>query len=121
MALPTDDDTILILHNARCSKSRAVLAILEERGVPFEPRHYLEDPLTREELEDLARRLDRPVGEWTRKGEDVFAAAGIADATDEGAWFDAIAANPILLERPIVVRGSRAIVGRPPTEILALL
>ena len=121
MALPTDDERILILHNAHCSKSRAALALLEERGVQFEERRYLEKPLDRAELEDLARRLGRPVREWTRQGEDAFAAAGIGDDADEGAWLDAIAANAILMERPIVIRGSRAVVARQLTNVLALL
>ncbi len=121
MALPTDNDAILILHNARCSKSRATLAILEERGIRFEERRYLEDPLSREELEDLQKRLDLPVREWTRQGEGEFATAGISGQSRDGAWFDAIAANPILMERPIVVRGDRAIIGRPPTNVLTLL
>jgi len=121
MALPPNDETILILHNARCSKSRAARALLEERGVKFEERRYLENPLSREELEDLAHRLGRPVREWIRKGEDAFAAAGIADDPDDGAWLHAIAVNPILMERPIVIRGGRAVVGRPPTNVLTLL
>lgn len=121
MALPTDDDSVLILHNALCSKSRAVLTLLEERGVQFEERHYLDSPLSREELEDLAQRLGRPVREWTRKGENAFAAAELADVADEGAWFNAIAAQPILMERPIVIRGGRAVVGRPLTNVLELL
>ena len=121
MALPTDDDVILLLHNARCSKSRAALAILEKRGISFEERRYLENPLSREELEDLAQRLGRPVREWTRQGEGAFAAAGVSERSGDGAWFDAIAKSPILMERPIVVRGGRAIIGRPPTDVLELL
>jgi arsenate reductase (glutaredoxin) len=121
MTLPTNDDTILILHNARCSKSRAALTLLEERGIQFEERRYLENPLAREELEDLQQRLGRSVREWTRMGEDAFAAAGLGDVVDEGAWFDAIVAQPILMERPIVIRGDRAVVGRPPTNVLELL
>jgi len=121
MALPNDDDSILLLHNSRCSKSRATKALLEERGVAFAERSYLEDPLSAAELEDLAQRLGRPVREWTRKGESVFAATELTDASEERAWIDAIAANPILMERPIVVRGKRAVVGRPPTNALTLL
>ena len=121
MVLPTDDDAILILHNAHCSKSRATLAILEQRGVRFEQRHYLDDPLSREELEDLARRLERPIREWTRQSERSFAEAGVAEDADEGVWLDAIAANPVLMERPIVVRGRRAVIARPPTNVLELL
>lgn len=121
MTLPNNDDSILLLHNSRCSKSRATKELLDERGVAFAERNYLEDPLSGAELEDLAQRLGRPVRDWTRKGESVFSATGLTDTCEERAWLDAIAANPILMERPIVVRGKRAVVGRPPTNALTLL
>ena len=120
MPLP-DDDTPLLLHNPRCSKSRAALALLEERGVAFETRLYLEDPLSRDELEDLQARLGRPVGEWTRTGESAFAEAGLEKGAAADALLDAMAARPILMERPILVRGPAARVGRPPDDILELL
>ena len=121
MALPDDPDRILLLHNPRCSKSRATLALLEERGVAFEQRRYLEDPLGRDELAELHRRLDHPVAEWIRRGEAAFREAGLESGSDDKALLDAIATHPILLERPIVVRGSRARVGRPPENVLELL
>jgi len=121
MALPDDPDRLLLLHNPRCSKSRGARALLEERGLAFEERRYLEDPLSREELGELRRRLDRPVAEWIRSGEAAFAEAGLEACLDEKALLDAIATHPILLERPILVRGARARVGRPPERILELL
>jgi arsenate reductase len=121
MSLPGSDDQILLLHNPRCSKSRALRTLLEERGVAFEERRYLEDPLDREELEELHTRLGRPVIEWTRSGEPAFGEAGLeAQASDE-TLLDAIAAHPILLERPVLVRGRRAALGRPPEKALELL
>jgi arsenate reductase len=111
----------VLLHNPRCSKSRAAKALLEERGVPFEVRLYLEAPLTRAELAALARRLGRPAREWVRRGEAAFAAAGLRPDSDEDAVLDAIAAHPELLERPILVHGERAVVGRPPERVLDLL
>lgn len=114
MSLPSDD-TILLITNENCSKSRATRALLEDRGVTFESRAYLENPLDRSELEDLGARLGRPVGDWVRRGE------GIDVPADEGACLDAIVANPILLQRPILVRGQRAAIGRPPEDVLALL
>ena len=120
MALP-DNDTPLLLHNPRCSKSRAALALLEERGVDFETRLYLEDPLSRDELVELQGRLARAVGEWTRTGESAFGEAGLEKGAAADAILDAMAANPILMERPILVRGPAARVGRPPEDILELL
>ena len=121
MALPGDDETLLLIHNPRCSKSRAAKALLEERGERFEVRLYLQEPLSRAELAELRRRLDRPAREWVRRGEPAFAAAGLGPESDDRAVLDAIAKHPELLERPILVRGERAAVGRPPEAILALL
>lgn len=120
MALP-DARTLLLIHNPRCSKSRKALALLEERGAPFELRLYLDDPLSREELAELRRRLGRPAGEWVRRGEPAFAAAGLGSDSNDAAVLDAIAKHPELLERPILVRGDRAVVGRPPEQVLELV
>jgi arsenate reductase len=120
MPLP-DDDTLVLLHNPRCSKSRAAHTLLAERGVSFVERRYLEDPLTRSELASLRERLGRPAAEWLRSGEAAFAAAGLGASSGEAEILDAMAAHPILIERPILVRGARAVVGRPPENVLELL
>jgi arsenate reductase (glutaredoxin) len=120
MALPRDGSLVL-LHNPRCSKSRAARALLEARGLPFAERRYLEEPLSRDELADLRERLGRPPAEWVRRGETGWAEAGLSDAAGEDALLDAMAAHPALLERPILVRGERAVVGRPPETVLELL
>ena len=119
MPLP-EDDTLVLLHNPRCSKSRAARALLEERGVPFVERRYLEDPLSRAELDELRARLARPAAEWARQGESAWADAGLAAGASEDAILDAMATHPILIERPIAVRGRRAVVGRPPETVLDL-
>jgi len=119
MRLP-DDDTLVLLHNPRCSKSRAAHALLRERGVAFTPRLYLEDPLDREELTALRERLARPAAEWVRSGEAAYAAAGLDASSSDAAILDAMAAHPILVERPIVIRGDRAVIGRPPEKLLNL-
>jgi arsenate reductase len=121
MGLIRNDEEIVLLHNPRCSKSRAALALLTERGVAFRERRYLDEPLTREELEDLRRRLGRPPGAWVRAGEGAYAEAGLDDGSPEAALLDAMAAHPILVERPIAIRGERAVVGRPPEKVLDLL
>lgn len=121
MPLPASDDEILLLHNPRCSKSRAARALLEARGVAFRERRYLEEPLDREELAALRRRLGRPVLEWTRTGEAAWKEVGPGRDADEDALLDTLAAHPVLMERPILVRGRRAVVGRPPETVLELL
>ena len=112
---------VTLLHNPRCSKSRAARSLFEERGVAFRERRYLDDPLTRAELEQLAKRLGRPAREWLRHKEAAYAESGLAESSSDGEIFDAIVRHPILLERPIAIRGDRAVVGRPPERVLELL
>ena len=121
MALLRDEAEVLLLHNPRCSKSRAAHALLEERGVVFRERRYLEDPLDRAELTELAALLGRPTREWVRSGEAAHAEAGLDEASSDASLLDAVAKHPVLLERPILVRGARARVGRPTDALLELL
>jgi len=106
--LPDADRELLLLHNPRCSKSRAARALLDE-------------PLSLAELRDLAQRLGRPAREWARRGEDAWRAAGLGEEPGDDAVLAAMAAHPVLIERPIAVRGRRAVVGRPPERVLDLL
>ena len=114
-------EALTLLHNPRCSKSRAARALLEERGVAFVERRYLEEPLTRAELLALRRKLGRPAREWARQGEAAWSEAGLSGESSDDAILDAMTRHPALLERPIVVRGERAVVGRPTEALLALL
>ena len=119
--LPDSDSSLLLLHNPRCSKSRAARGLLEARGVVFAERRYLDEPLSIAELYELAARLGRPPREWSRSGEEAWAATGLDSDASDDAILRAMAAHPILIERPILVRGRRAAVGRPPERILDLL
>ncbi len=121
MALPKSDDRIVLLHNPRCSKSRTTLALLEDRHVDLEIREYLSDPLSAQELADLRDRLGRPVSEWLRPKEEPFVASGVAKDAPDDDLIAIMVEHPICMERPIVIRGSRARVGRPPEDVLALL
>ena len=121
MALPTSNDEILLLHNPKCSKSRATLGLLEERGVAFQTRLYLENPLGQEELADLGQRLGKPALEFTRSKQGEFANAALDASSSEAEIFVAMAVEPILMERPILIRGDRAAIGRPPEDVLVLL
>jgi len=117
---PDGDDETLLIHNPRCSKSRATLALLETRGVAFEVRPYLDEPLSRAELDELRVRLGRSPSQWVRSKEARFAEAGLSEESGDEALLDAMARHPELLERPIVVRGRRAEIGRPPERVLEL-
>lgn len=112
----------VLYHNPRCSKSRGALQLLQARGV--EPRivPYLEQPPTADELSDLLRKLGIAPRALLRTGETVYTELGLADpALDDAAIIAAMAAHPRLIERPIFLRGDRAVIGRPPERVLELL
>ena len=108
-----------IWANDRCSKSRGAEQLLAEHGVTPTKVRYLDTPPTRAELEDVLRKLgtDDP-GVLVRRGEPE--AKGLEGA-DREALLDALAQHPRLIERPVVVRGDRAVVARPPERLLELL
>jgi arsenate reductase (glutaredoxin) len=114
--------TVTIWHNPRCGKSRQTLALLKEKGVTPTIREYLKRPPSKAEVETL---LDRVGGEPTaliRDSEAEFKALGKKKAEMSRADIaKAIAAHPILLQRPIVVAGEKAAIGRPPEAVLPLL
>ncbi len=110
----------IIYHNPRCSKSRAALALLIEHGVSPTIIEYLKTPPDRTTLQQLLRALGLGVRDIVRTQEPDYHALGLSTASDE-TMLDAISTHPILLERPIVVCGERASIGRPPENILPLL
>ncbi len=120
MSLPENDEAVLLLHNPRCSKSRAVHELLTEKGVNFEVRTYLDAPLLEKELISLEERIGRPIAEWVRPREAAWSEADAVASDPREKLLAAVAAYPILMERPIVVRGSKARVGRPPESVLEL-
>ena len=116
------DEPITIYHNPRCSKSRQTLALLEHAGISPRVIEYLDHPPTAEELATLANQLDMQPGEFIRSREAAYNQL-IPPAGDRSPaeLLAAMAANPILIERPIVVRGNRAVLGRPPENVHQLL
>ena len=115
------DESCTVLFNPRCSKCRQARDILDERGVEADLVHYLDDTPSRAEIVRIygLLGLDDPRG-MIRRGEPEYKELGLADADDD-ALFDAMAAHPILIERPIVIVGDRAVVARPPERLLELL
>ncbi|KUJ85532.1 arsenate reductase [Ruegeria marisrubri] len=108
-------------HNPRCSKSRAGLALLQERGVELKIRKYLEDAPTLEELKAAKAALGTSAIEMMRTGEKMFKELGLSKTDPDDTLLAAMAANPILIERPLAIRGERAVIGRPPEKLLDLL
>lgn len=114
--------TAIIYHNPRCSKSRQTLTLLQERGLAVDIVEYLKTPPDATTLRRLLQALGMPARDVIRRSEDEYVALGLADhLDDDAALIDAIAANPVLLERPIVLVGARAAIGRPPERVLSLL
>lgn len=113
---------IVIYHNPRCSKSRQALQLLQERGIEPEVVLYLQQPPEPGQLRALLAKLGCGARALLRTGEDAYRELGLADAAlGEAALIDAMCAHPQLIERPLVVRGERAVVGRPPEKVLELL
>ena len=112
---------IVFYHNPRCSKSRAALALLQERGSDIHLIEYLKTPPTVTELERLATQLGVPVREMIRSNESVYHELKLDNpALGEADLLRAITEHPILLQRPIAVTGERAVIGRPPGKVLEL-
>jgi len=113
--------TTIIWHNPRCSKSRQTLALLEEQGVTPTIRLYLEDPPSASEIRDVVTKLGIAPWDLLRRGEKIFKELGLTQQDGEQAAIEAMASHPILIERPIVVRDAKAVLGRPPENALTLV
>ncbi|WP_166264985.1 arsenate reductase (glutaredoxin) [Marinobacter caseinilyticus] len=111
----------LIFHNPRCSKSRQTLALLQERGIEPEIIRYLDTPPSEQELTVLLRQLGLAARALLRKGEAAYKELGLDDQTlPEQTLIGAMVKAPILIERPIVIHNNRAVLGRPPEQVLDL-
>jgi arsenate reductase len=114
--------SIVIWHNPRCGKSRDTLALLQEHGIDPAIREYLKQPPTRKEVETLLDLLGGEPRALLRDGEAEFKATGKkAAAITRTEVVDLIAAHPILLQRPVVVAGNKAAIGRPPEAALEVI
>ena len=112
--------SVTLYHNPRCSKSRQTLALLEENDVDLTTIEYLKNPLNADQIKAVAEQLGVSVRDITRTGETEYQEQHLDDASDDQ-LAEAIAATPILMQRPIVVHGSTARIGRPPESVLEIL
>jgi arsenate reductase len=114
--------TIRIFHNPRCSKSRATLALLQERGFEPEITLYLENPPDAGELRSILGKLGLTARQLIRTGEAEYRELGLSDQSlNEIALIEAMAAHPRLIERPIVLANGKAAIGRPAEAVLDIL
>lgn len=114
---------LTLWHNQRCSKSRSAKDILDEAGVTYSERRYLESPPTARELHAVLTALGKEPWEVARTGESVAKELGLSSLPhDRAQWIEVMVANPILIERPILVTDDgRAVIGRPPEDVRTLL
>ncbi len=112
-----------IYHNPKCEKSRQTLALLHENGITPEIIEYLKTPPTEKDLGDILKKLCREPQEVMRTKETTFKELGLktSDSRSRKEWITLMAQNPILIERPIVIHGAKAALGRPPEDVLKIL
>jgi arsenate reductase len=114
--------TVEIFHNPRCSKSRQTLALLEKKGIRPQIRLYLENPPSKKELEAVLKKLKLEATDLLRTKEDLYqtllAKEGKPNPQKALEW---MVQHPKLIERPIVIKGSKAVIGRPPENVLKIL
>ncbi len=114
--------SVTIDHNPRCSKSRETLKLLEARGIEPKIVDYLKTPPSASEIKAILKKLGLKPRELLRKGEPLYAELGLKDRQlSDDQLIALMVANPILIERPIVVSGSKAAIGRPPEQVLEIL
>jgi arsenate reductase len=110
-----------IYHNPRCSKSRETLALLEQAGATPHIIEYLKTPPTAAELKAVIAKLGIEPEQLVRKGEDLYKTQYAGKKLTAAQWIDAMVEHPVLIERPIVIKGAQAILGRPPENVKKLL
>ena len=115
-------DSYTIYHNPRCSKSRQTLAILEQNGITPDIVLYLETPPSADELTQILKKLGINARELLRKGEEAYKDLGLKNEShSEQDLINAMVNHPKLIERPIVIKGNNAVLGRPPENVESLL
>jgi arsenate reductase len=114
--------TVKIYHNPQCSKSRSTLQILQEQGEETEVVEYLKNPPNREELTEILQALGLKPRQLMRQGEAEYRQAGLDDPTlSDDQLIQAMLEHPRLIERPIVIKDGKVIIGRPPERVLDIL
>ena len=114
---------VIIYHNPRWGKSRNSVGILDEQKIDYEIRKYLESPPSPFELKEISRKLNLKAKEFIRKGEEDYKILNLSDdqLNNDEAMFKIMSEFPKIIERPIVIKGDKACIGRPPENILEIL
>ncbi len=112
---------IQIWHNPKCSKSRAAMKLLENKNIDANVVKYLEQIPTKEQIKDVLKKLKISAKELLRTGEDVYKELNLNQINDEETLIDFIVKNPILIERPIIIKGDKAVIARPIENLSELI
>lgn len=112
---------VKIYHNNMCSKSRQTLELLQQKGQEVEVVEYLKNPPTEDELRDVLAKLNMKPEQLLRKGEKVYKEKFAGQTHTDQEWIKIMVEHPVLIERPIVVHGDKAAIGRPPENVLSIL
>ena len=112
---------IQIWHNPKCSKSRAAMDLLESKNINVNVVKYLETTSSKEQLKDVLKKLNMKASQLLRTGEDIYKELNLKQIDDEDTLIDIMVANPILIERPIIIRGENAVIARPIENLEELL
>ena len=112
---------IQIWHNPRCSKSRESLKYLEETNQNFEVKEYLKEEITKEELVTLLVKIDLKAKDIIRNTESIYKELNVKDISDENELIEVMIKNPKLIQRPIIVKDNKAVIGRPLEKVEGLL
>jgi arsenate reductase len=110
-----------LLHNPRCSKSRQTLALLEDKGFNPEIKLYLDDVPSKNELLSIVEKLGIPAEKLIRKGEKIYKENFKGKTLSNEEWIEAMVEYPKLIERPILINGEKAAIGRPPEDVLNIV
>jgi arsenate reductase len=114
-------DTVTIWHNPRCSKSREALKLLEDEGIVPDIVRYLDEAPSEAQLRDLLKMLGIGARDLMRTKEALYKELGLKDVADEDALIKAMAEHPKLIERPVVIKNGKAVIGRPPENVVDLV
>ena len=114
-------EKIIIYHNNRCTKSRNALELIQKREKDVQVIEYLKNPPSEKELKDILKKLGMKAEEIIRKKEKLFQEKFSGKTISNDEWIKILCKNPILIERPIVIKGNKAVIGRPTENILKLL
>jgi arsenate reductase (glutaredoxin) len=112
---------ITIYHNPRCSKSREALEIVNKQKEDVKVIEYLRNPPDKKELQKILKSLGMKASQLVRKSEELYKEKYRDKDISEKEWLNILAENPVLIERPIVLKGDKAVIGRPPQTVLEIL